>query len=161
MTTQHFTADQCSKRISKCLDYVSIKISKVSALLKHGKPINQVSSYRAISVTINYNKIYEKMLLNIIENQLLMNNITNPNQYGFIPGSSTEHQLIDLFYNISRNFNYKDCKFVNIIFFDFKDAFNKVDHSLIIRHLASIGIQGSVLELFIDYFSNPPAVCSI
>lgn len=113
-----------------------------------------ILSYRAISATINYNKIYEKLLLTIIEDQVIKNRITNPYQYGLVPGNCTEFQLIVLVDYITSSFNRKDCEFVNLVFFDYKDAFNKVDHQLILKHLDSIGIRGATLQLFQDYFSN-------
>lgn len=132
----------------------AFKVADVTPLLKYSKPINLITSYRAISVTINFNKIYENILLLRIQDQILRNIITNSCQYGFVPGSSCVFQLIDLIYYVTTSFNGKDCKFVDVVFFDYKDAFNKVDHTLILRHLSSIGIKGQTLELFQDYYKN-------
>lgn len=114
----------------------------MTPILKYGQPVNHIPSYTAISVTINFNKIYEDIRLRRIGDQLIKNHISSPCQHGFVPVSSCEYQLIDFIFLKTTSFNDKDCKFVKIVFFDYKDSFDKVDHHLVLRYLSSIGIRG-------------------
>lgn len=80
---------------------------------------------------------------------MVHNQITNPNKYGFVSGSSCETLLIELLYNIRTNLDIKDVRKVRLVFFDYSDAFNKVPvHELVSKNVAETGIAGKQLELF-------------
>lgn len=131
-----------------------LKKSRITPIIKANKPKQFISSHRAISVRSNVNKIIEKILLYNLENVEIINRITNPTQYGFVSGSSTETLLIELFHLITVGSDDRDIKTIRLVSFDYKDAFNLVPHNLVLKHLQDIGISGNLLELFKSYFND-------
>ena len=76
-------------------------------------------------------------------NHLEINNVMYENQFGFLRGRSTVHNITKLTNRISQDLN--DKKFVIGVFLDLKKAFDVVDHQILLKKLNNLGIRGDVL----------------
>jgi hypothetical protein len=103
------------------------KHAKVIPIPKPGKPANELSSYRPISLLSSISKILERVLLNRINEHLEDNNIIPSQQCGFRTGRSTSHQLIKVIKTAKENLNNK--KSTGMIFLDVEKAFDRVWHN--------------------------------
>ena len=70
-------------------------------------------------------------------------------QFGFQTGKSTHTALIVLLDKISEALERGEC--VIGVFFDFSDAFDTVDHSILIKKKLRYGIEGLALSWLDDY----------
>ena len=73
-------------------------------------------------------------------------------QHGFVRNRST---LTNLFLYTQYLFESMDCKTqIDSVYTDFKKAFDKVDHLILLKKLSFNGIKGNLLRWFISYLSN-------
>jgi methyl coenzyme M reductase subunit D len=103
------------------------KHAKVIPIPKPGKPANEVSSYRPISLLSSISKILERVLLNRINEHLEDNKVIPNQQCGFRTGRSTSHQLIKVIKTAKENIKMK--KSTGMIFLDVEKAFDRVWHN--------------------------------
>ena len=68
---------------------------------------NDVNNYRPISLLTIFSKIMEKLMAKRLNVFLQENSILCKNQYGFRPGFSTEHSLIDIIETIKKTIEEK------------------------------------------------------
>ena len=78
-------------------------------------------------------KIYEKLMLTRLMDFINKNDITFKHQHGFQKGKSTEHAILDLYFNIitaNENQEKSAC-----IFLDFAKAFDIVNREILLHKL--------------------------
>ena len=125
------------------------KLANVIALHKKG-PRNRAENYRPVSLTSILCKLYEKLvkthIFNHVEDKLSLD------QHGFVGGRSCTSNLLEAFDTILDMID--DGLPVDVLFFDFKKAFDTVpDYRLLVK-LESFGINGSTLEIISDFLSD-------
>ena len=81
------------------------------------------------------------------ENQLFYKN-----QFGFRKQHSTSHAIITLIEIVSKALD--SGKIVVWVFLDLKEAFDKVDHTILLRKLELFGIRGIRHDWFSSYLNN-------
>jgi exonuclease III len=141
--------------ISRCAKLpLKLKSSVVTPIQKAGKNAALVNSYRAISVGPNTGKLCEEILVRNLSFVCEVNGIRDERQHGFSKDLSCETQLIQLIDYVNLCFDDKKTKMVIAVFFDFKDAFNKVPFNILIGNFKRIGISGNLLQLFENYFQG-------
>ena len=128
-----------------------LKTSKTIPIFKAGDHTS-CDNYRPISLLSSLSKILEKIVANSLVNHLEINNLLYDNQYGFLRGRSTLHNITKLTTKISQDLNEK--KFVIGIFLDLKKAFDTVSHDILLSKLKKLGITGTPLKWFTSYLSN-------
>lgn len=102
------------------------KIAQIILIPKPGKPANEVTSYRPISLLPITSKLFEKMLLSKIL-PILEANKTIPNhQFGFRQQHGTTEQVHRV-YNIIRD-AFEKKRYCSAAFLDITQAFDKVWH---------------------------------
>ena len=130
----------------------NLKQAKQYQSLRQGRGDHtSCDNYRPISLLSTLSKILEKIVANSLVNHLEINNLLYDNQYGFLRGRSTLHNITKLTSKISQDPN--DKKFVIGIFLDLKKAFDTVSHDILLSKLKKIGISGTPLKWFTSYLS--------
>ena len=69
-------------------------------LLCHSSDKSLISNYRPISLLSAVGEVFERIVLKDVFNHLISNNLLYKFQSGFIPGHSSVHQLIEIYYRI-------------------------------------------------------------
>jgi hypothetical protein len=73
-------------------------------------------------------------------------------QYGFLPKKSAEHNLLHIINYVSSALN--DGNFCIGVFLDLKKAFDVCSHSILLKKLSKMGINGNALKWFKTYLSG-------
>ena len=139
------------KSLSSGIVPSKLKIAKVVPLFKSGDCLD-MSNYRPISLLSSFSKILEKIVHTRLYSYLQSNSLISSSQFGFRPNHSTSHPMALLLNKLSAASNAK--KHSLVIFCDLKKAFDTCNHSLLLKKLSSLGINGTELSWFKDYLSN-------
>ena len=127
------------------------KQANVSAIFKQGER-QQPGNYRPISLTSVPGKMMEKIIRDAIVQHMERNDLFSPHQHGFIKGKSCTTQLLELIEDISSALD--DGVDVDVIYIDFKKAFDKVPHQRLLVKLRGYGIQGHILDWVKEFLSD-------
>ena len=109
-------------------------------------------NYRPVSLTSHIIKIFERVLRAKIVRYIEVNNFLSRNQHGFRTGKSCLTQLLnhfELILSILETGSNAD-----VLYLDFSKAFDKVDHTILLAKLKSIGICGKVHMWLTSFLSN-------
>ena len=94
----------------------------------------------------------EKFIKNALNIHLINNNLLSTDQYGFIAGRSTTNQLLvtlhDWLSSLDKNLP------VDVIYLDFKKAFDTVPHIRLLKKLASYGIKDNILKWITSFLDG-------
>ncbi len=127
------------------------KLANVIMLPKPGKPMENVSSYRPISLLSTVSKVFEKILQARLKKIIAEKNILPDIQYGFREKHSTVEQVHRLTHHISQSI--ENGEFCPTVFLDISSAFDRVWHDGLISKLSKI-IPPAYCELIKDYLSD-------
>ncbi len=127
------------------------KEANISAIFKKGKK-KQPSNYRPVSLTCIPCKMLEKILRQRVLDHLRENDILSNQQYGFLSGRSTSLQLLHVLDEWTQSLD--DGKTLDVVYFDFKKAFDKVPHRRLFSKLRSYGIQGQTLNWITQFLTG-------
>ena len=83
---------------------------------------------------------------------LSRNNLPDTNQHGFVPSKSTCTQLLWMTQDFARYINEKIP--FHVVYFDQKSAFDRVDHSLLLRKMNDLGISSKTVTWCRSYLTN-------
>jgi len=128
------------------------KHAKVIPIPKPGKPANETSSYRPISLLSSISKILERVLLNRINDHLEDNNIIPNQQCGFRTGRSTSHQLIKVIKTAKENIKMK--KSTGMIFLDVEKAFDRVWHNGLLYKMLKLNFPLPLIKTVRSFLSE-------
>ena len=109
-----------------------------------------VSNYRPVSLLCIISKVLEKIVFKVTYNYL--SNTFSLHQFGFLPGRSTLQQLIVFINNLLEA--KSSSLMVDVIYLDFRKAFDSVPHSKLLGKLRSYGITGTLWKWFQAYLSH-------
>ena len=136
----------------------ALKMAKVTPIHK-GSSKMEVSNYRPISLLSSFSKIYEKLMHTRVLEFLEKNNSLFENQYGFRPGRSCEHALLDakntILHSLSKN------QISLLLLLDYSKAFDVLDHGILLNKLEHYGIRGVALNWFKSYLDGRQQFVSI
>jgi hypothetical protein len=91
---------------------------------KPGKPVDDVTSYRPISLLPIPSKVFEKLLLKILRKDVDLPALLPDYQFGLRAGHSTIHQTHRVFHEIAKGLEGQ--KLCTAVFLDVAQAFDKV-----------------------------------
>ena len=127
------------------------KHANVTAIFKKGQK-DLPSNYRPICLTSIVCKIMETFIRDSIVQHMDSNSLFTKHQYGFRKGSSCVTQLIDVIDNWTKSLD--DRKDIDVIYFDFRKAFDTVPHERLLKKLYAYGIRGNVLSWIRDFLKE-------
>ena len=111
-----------------------------------------VKNYRPGSLLPICDKIFERLIYNVIYDFLTDNNLLSPNQSGFRSGSSCINQILSINHEILNAFD-KGLEVCGI-FLEISKAFDKVWHDGLIFKLRQNGISGDIMHILRDFLRN-------
>ena len=125
------------------------RTANITALFKNGSKTDPLN-YRPVSLTCIISKIYEKIIKSSIIH--FIDNKINKHQHGFIKGKSCLTNLLETMDCIIEIIDQGDP--VDIFYFDFKKAFDRVTHNRLLYKIECQGIKGKVLDIIRDFLTG-------
>ena len=119
------------------------KRGNITPLFKNGSR-QELGNYRPISLTSVVCKVMERFIRDAVREHLLSNELICPDQHGFLPGRSTSTQLLECLEEWSDILEQGST--VDVLYLDFRKAFDAVPHQRLLRKLHAHGIRGKVLR---------------
>jgi hypothetical protein len=112
------------------------KVSQIVVIPKPGKPLNEVSSYRPISLLPVVSKVFEKLFLKRLQLIIDEKEIIPHHQFGFRRRHSTIEQVHRITQVIKEDLENK--RYCSAAFLDVAQAFDKVWHQGLLFKIKSI-----------------------
>ena len=128
------------------------KEASVSPVPKEGKDSSLPESYRPISLLSCPSKVLEHFVRDQLTAFCLDHGVILDEQFGFLKGRSAEWQLLSVLEEWHVALDEHHC--VHAAFLDAAKAFDRVDHSVLLARLASIGVRGTALKWFFSYLTG-------
>jgi hypothetical protein len=113
---------------------------------------HSVQGYRPISLTPTSSKLMERIVRAFMVKFLTDRRLLNPAQYGFLPGRSTELQLLYCLNDWTLNFEKR--VETHIFYLDICKAFDSVSHPLLINKLLTMGFPTSIVAWIRSFLEN-------
>jgi hypothetical protein len=128
-----------------------LKQCRVIPIYKAGNRLD-VDNYRPISLLSSISKILEKIVSEKLIFHLTNNDLLYTHQYGFIPKRSAEQNLLQIINYVSAALN--DGNFCVGVFLDLKKAFDVCSHTILLKKLRKMGINGVTFKWFENYLEG-------
>jgi hypothetical protein len=128
-----------------------LKQCRVIPIFKSGNRL-ECDNYRPISLLSSISKLLEKIVSEKLIYHLTENDLLYTHQYGFLPKKSAEHNLLQILNYVSAALN--DGNYCLGVFLDLKKAFDVCSHSILLKKLSKMGINGTSLEWFKNYLAG-------
>ena len=134
-------------------------------------PYSEPNNFRPVSITSLFCRLFEKIMKESIVRHLDQHSIIPASQHGFSTGKSTITQMLESLNDWTLAMSQKQN--VDIIYFDFEKAFDKVPHGKLLRKLHVLGLHPKIIEWIREFltnrcfrvhlnntFSSPRVICS-
>ena len=126
------------------------KLANITAIYKKGH--RQIAgNYRPVSLTSIVCKILESIIRDQIVDYMKTNKLFSNKQFGFIGGHSTTMQLLKVLDQWTSILDRGGS--IDVVYFDFMKAFDKVPHGQLLMKLKSYGIDEEPLEWIKSFLS--------
>jgi hypothetical protein len=132
------------------------KDSTIVPVFKKGSR-SDPQNYRPISLTSTICRVMEKMLCFAIRARY--SSVIDRLQFGFLPKRSCTLSLLHSISSWQKNLKLKNN--VDVVYFDFKAAFDKCCHEKLMMKLRSLGFEDRALSWFHNFLSNRSAAVRI
>ena len=152
-------ADILASPISDILN-LSYKEARLPSIWKHAdivpipkqKPVREVNKHlRPISLTPIISKIAEDYVVEEYIKPTVLRRI-DPNQFGTIPKSSPTFALLSMLHSWNGSTDGTGAT-VRVILFDFKKAFDLIDHGLLVTKLQTYNLPHWVVNWITDFLT--------
>ena len=119
------------------------KMALIKPIFKKGDR-HEVGNYRPVSLTSVVAKVLEGIVKRAIMTHLLDQALLSAYQYGFVPGKSCESQLLSCM-NLWTE-HLEEGHPVDVIYTDFRKAFDAVPHQRLLKKLGAYGLGSKVVK---------------
>ena len=119
------------------------KNAEVTAIFKKGSR-SEPGNYRPVSLTCITCKILESFIRDSIVSHFIDNNLFSNCQHGFRAKRSCVTQLMEVMEDLTASLDDKNP--VDVVYFDFRKAFDSVPHERLLLKMEAYGIVGTVLR---------------
>ena len=116
--------------------------SNITPIFKTGSKIS-ANNYRPISLTSQIVKILESLIRSKMMHYLTDNDIVTQCQHGFVTKKSCFTNLLETYETCTRAVD--DGYGIDVIYLDYRKAFDSVPHCRLVRKLAGCGFGGKLL----------------
>ena len=123
----------------------------VNILPKSGA-LNNPGNWRPITQTCIPAKLLEKTIQTRLMKILLQNGHINENQYGFVPGRSTQLAVMETVCDLHHAMNSN--LITGLLFLDVRKAFDSLNHEILLCKLKNIGLENNILKWFNSYLDR-------
>ena len=127
------------------------KLQNISPLFKKGSK-DDPGNYRPISLSSVPGKMLESIIADDMMSHLEHNKLILDSQHGFRSGRSCLTNLVDFFQDMFSI--YDKSRAVDILYLDFRKAFDKVPHKRLMAKVRSLGIIDEVGDWIEDWLSD-------
>ena len=127
------------------------KTAHLSAIHKKGSK-SHPNNYRPVSLTSVACKLLEKIIRSDMIDHLKRRDLHSNRQYGFIEGRSTVLQLLTVLDIWTEALDQGES--IDIIYCDFKKAFDKVPHKRLLSKAKAYGFRGKLLGWIANFLTN-------
>ena len=122
---------------------VDWKLSNVTPIYKGGKR-SEPGNYRPVSLTPHVCKVLESILKDSMLEHLIENDMLKGSQHGFVSKRSCFTNLLSFFEKV--NGWVDEGEAVDVIYLDFRKAFDTVPHKRLMQKIKACGISGLVYD---------------
>lgn len=127
------------------------KMSYVTPLPKK-PPYDCPKNFRPVSITSILARLFEKLLKKKIVNHLSDNCIISTNQHGFQKGRSTITAMLQCLNDWTSSVDKGNA--VDVVYFDFAKAFDRVSHKLLLSRMYEVGIHPRIIAWIADFIDD-------
>ena len=113
----------------------------ITPVYKKGRKADP-NNYRPVSLTSTVCKMMERLVRDELENHLEKQGLLSPSQHGFRKGSSCCTQLLEVIHDWADIL--KENKPIDVIYLDYRKAFDSVPYERLLVKLRAHGIRGKV-----------------
>ena len=128
------------------------KTAVVTAIYKKKGSKNEPGNYRPVSLTCVLCKVLESFVRDKVVEHFTSNNLYAKCQHGFRKQRSCISQLLEVMEDFSLFIEQGNN--IDIIYLDFKKAFDTVPHKRLLEKIKSYGILGNIYNWIEDFLSN-------
>ncbi|GAB0207583.1 mitochondrial enolase superfamily member 1 [Grus japonensis] len=121
---------------------VDWRLANVTPIHKKGQK-EDPGNYRPVSLTSVPGKVIEQIILSAIMQHVQDKQVIRPSQHGFIKGRSCLTNLISFYDQVT--FLVDEGKAVDVVYLDFRKAFDTVSHSFLLEKPADHGLDERML----------------
>ena len=126
------------------------KEANIIPIHKKGKAI--MANFRTVALTSVICKVFEKIICAAMLQFLTLNNLVSPQQHGFVKGRSCQTNILLCLERWTESLDNN--KSVDVAYFDYAKAFDKVSHKLLLIKLKAYGIEGRLLKWLEAYLKD-------
>jgi len=127
------------------------KMAEIPPIHKGGSKA-LMNNYRPVALTSNICKALERLICVIMMAFLTTNNLLSNQQHGFVRGRSCQTNLLLCLEEWTKVVDDGDS--IDVAYFDYAKAFDKVPHRLLLTKLEAYGIEGKLLQWIKSYLSG-------
>jgi hypothetical protein len=131
---------------------VSWKEAKAITLLKPGNDPKFPQNLRLISLLSTTGKLFEKVILKIVQRHLEERDLLNVSQFDFHARHSTTLQCMRLTDHVTLNFNNNIS--TAAVFLDIEKAFDTTWHPGLLNKLSKLDFSAAIIKLISSFLSN-------
>ena len=113
---------------------------------------DEKSNYRPISLLCIPSKIMENVVADALTLHMTSNDLFSPFQWAYKKGLSSELLLTNMVEQWRHSLDNNNV--VCVVFFDFKKAFDSIDHDVLLKKVTNLGVSDNICLWLADHLSE-------